>query len=150
MSRQRAYRRWGRFNLVGLAGFAVQLGLLGLLTRRWHWHYLPATAVAMQVVILQNYVAHSRSTGAARPVRDERDRRLRLLRYQAAKMVSLGLNLLVTAIFVSQARLSPEIANVLAVGVCSVFNYAAADCFVFRGSPEPATAPAARESVGAP
>lgn len=150
MARRLAYRRWGRFNLVGLAGFIVQLGLLAWLTRWWNWHYLAATALAMQVVIVQNYVAHSHWTWADRPVRSPRERRLRPLRYLAAKVLSLGLNLTLTAAFVSRLRLPPEVANVLAVGVCAVFNYAAADRFVFRENEGQSTEPAMPDNLPAP
>jgi putative flippase GtrA len=125
-------RRVGVFNLVGLAGFAVQIGAIAWLTRAWGWHYVAATAVAMQAVIVQNYLAHSRWTWADRPATTPRERVMRPLRYQCAKTISLGLNVTLTAVVVSRMGVSPEIANAAAVGACAVFNYAAADRFVFR------------------
>ena len=124
-------RRWGVFNLVGLAGFVVQISAIAWLTRVWGWPVAAATAVAMEAVIVQNYFAHSRWTWADRPARTRRDRITRSLRYQGAKTVSLTLNVTLTAALVAWARLSPEVANVLAVGTCALFNYAAADRLVF-------------------
>jgi putative flippase GtrA len=62
---------------------------------------------------------------------------MRPLRYQSAKTVSLGLNLTLTALFVSRAGFPPEAANLLAVLVCAVLNYAAADRLVFRDVADP-------------
>ena len=126
------WRRWGVFNLVGLAGFVVQISAIAWLTRAWGWHVAAATAVAMEAVIVQNYFAHSRWTWADRPARTRRDRIARAFRYQGAKTVSLTLNVTLTAALVAWMRLSPELANVVAVGTCALFNYAAADRLVFR------------------
>lgn len=124
-------RRMGVFNLVGMAGFAVQLTGIAFMTRVWGWHYAAATAVAMQAVIVQNYFAHSRWTWADRPPATRRERFVRPVRYQAAKTVSLALNVMLTTLFVSQAGVSPELANVGAVAICAALNYAAADRLIF-------------------
>ena len=120
------------FNLVGCAGFIVQISALAWLTRVWGWHYLAATAVAMETVIVQNYLAHSRWTWADRPATTSQERLMRPLRYQGAKTLSLGLNVALTAFFVSRIGLQPEAANLVAVLVCAALNYAAADRLVFR------------------
>jgi putative flippase GtrA len=125
-------RRWGLFNLVGLAGFILQLTAIALLTRVWGLHYLAATVIGMQAAIVHNYFAHSRWTWADRPALTEGERRMRPLRYGGVKTVSLGVNVILTAGFVSQASLPPEVANVLAVAFCALLNYAAADRLVFR------------------
>ena len=120
------------FNLVGCAGFIVQISALAWLTRVWGWHYLAATAVAMETVIVQNYLAHSRWTWADRPATTPQERLMRPLRYQGAKTLSLGLNVALTAFFVSRVGLQPEAANLVAVLACAALNYAAADRLVFR------------------
>lgn len=124
--------RWGVFNVVGLVGFVVQMGAIAVLTRVWGWHYLPATALAMQIVIAQNYFAHSRWTWADRPPRSRRERALRPLRYQGAKTISLALNVGLTMALVTEAGLAPEAASATAVGLCAVLNFAAADRLIFR------------------
>ena len=95
--------RWALFHLVGLAGFVVQLLLIAGLTRVYGWHPAMATAVAMQVVLVQNYFAHSRWTWADRPPVTRRERLLRPLRNQGTKTVTLGLNVLLTSAFVTFA-----------------------------------------------
>ena len=128
----RHLRRWVVFNTVGLAGFAVQIGGIAVLTRLGGWHVVPATIVVMEAVIVQNYLAHSRWTWADSPPRTRRERILRPLRYQGAKLVSLAVNATLTAWLVSRGGLPPELANVIAVCLCAVLNYAAADRLVFR------------------
>ena len=129
--------RWALFNLVGMGGFIVQLTLIAALTRRWGWHPAIATAAAMQVVLVQNYFAHSRWTWADRPVVTRRERLLRPLRYQGTKMLTLGLNVLLTSALVTFANVAPEIGNALAVGLCAVVNYAAADRLIFSTAAAP-------------
>jgi putative flippase GtrA len=123
------------FNLVGCAGFILQIGVLACLTRIWGWHYMVATVVAVEVAIVSNYLAHARWTWADRPGRTRRERLARPVRYQAATALSMMLNLALTAAFVSRVELSPEAANVAAVAVCALVNFAAADRLVF---PDPA------------
>ena len=123
--------RWALFTLVGLAGFVVQLLLIAALTRRLGWHPAMATAVAMQVVLAQNYLGHSRWTWADRPTLTRRERLLRPLRYQGTKTLTLGLNVLLTSALVTYAGLAPELSNTIAVGLCAIVNYTAADCLIF-------------------
>lgn len=125
-------RRLGAFNAVGLAGFLIQLGLLSWLTRIGGWDYLPASILAMQAAITHNYVAHSRWTWADRPAATRREQYVRPLRYQAAKTVSLLLNVFLTTMFVGTAGLTPELATVIAVCACAALNYTMADRMVFR------------------
>ena len=115
-------RRWGVFNIVGSAGFVVQLAAIAWLTRGWHWHYLAATVAAMELVIIQNYFAHSRWTWADRPALTPRERLMRPLRYQGAKAISLAMNLTLTGVLVSRVGLPPEVANMVAVAVCALYN----------------------------
>ena len=125
-------RRIGVFNLVGTGGFAVQMTVLAVLTRVFGWSYPMATLVGIELAILHNYWGHSRWTWA--------DRRspsgngvARLLRYQTVKSAVLAMNLGITMALVSGARLEPEVANLCAVGVCSVFSYVLSDRLIFRG-----------------
>ena len=50
--------RWGRFNLVGAMGMAVQLGALAVLERWAAGHYLYASAAALEITLLHNFVWH--------------------------------------------------------------------------------------------
>lgn len=122
--------RFLRFNAVGVVGFAVQLGVLALLVRAGV-HYLAATAIAVEVAILHNFVWHERWTW--------RDRRTpgrtwpgRLARFHAVNGgVSLAGNLLLMPVLVRACGLPVLAANATAVLLCALVNFSGADRLVF-------------------
>src|SRR5258706_13494635 len=57
-----------RFNVVGVFGFALQSGALFVLTHGAHpFGYLLATATAVELAVLNNFVWHQRWTWRDRP-----------------------------------------------------------------------------------
>jgi putative flippase GtrA len=125
-------RRWLAFNGVGLLGVAVQLTVLGLLTRL-EVHYLVATAVAVETAVLHNFVWHQRWTWRDRPSQSGVDTAFRLARFHALNgMISIAGNLVVMAILVGGAGMSPVAANLVAIMVCSMINFFASELLVFR------------------
>ncbi len=48
--------RWGKFNLVGAIGMVVQLTALALFNRWSRGHYLCASAAAVEITLLHNFV----------------------------------------------------------------------------------------------
>jgi len=50
--------RWGKFNLVGAMGMVVQLGTLAFFDRWAAGHYLYASAAAIELTLLHNFVWH--------------------------------------------------------------------------------------------
>ena len=133
------FGRWSVFNLVGLAGFVVQIGAIALLTRYFDWPAPVATAVALELAALQNFAGHSRWTWRDRPVANPaeglathlRGWLRRYWRYQVAKTASLGANLAITTLVI-QAGLPAEIANTAAVLACAIPNYLVSEHLVFR------------------
>lgn len=132
--------RFLKFNGVGLIGFALQLALLALLLR-FGLHYLAATALAVELTVLHNFVWHERWTWKDRPSDGGPSTRLgagpsrmgRLWRFHAANgLVSLAGNLLLMRVFVGLLGLPAIAANLLAVLLCSLVNFTASDRFVFR------------------
>jgi putative flippase GtrA len=122
--------RFLKFNGVGIAGFALQLGLLALLVRLGV-HYLAATAVAVELTVLHNFAWHERWTWKDRPARAGR-RLARLWRFHAANgLVSLVGNVLLMRLFVGLLGWPPIPANLLAVLLCALVNFTASDRFVF-------------------
>ena len=120
------------FNLVGLAGFVVQIAAIALLTRWCEWPAPVATAVALELVALQNFVGHTRWTWRDRPAKPNmRGWLRRYWRYQAAKTASLAANLALTTLII-QAGLPPEVANTVAVLLCAIPNYLVSEHLVFR------------------
>lgn len=123
-------RRWSVFNAVGLAGFVVQIAAIAVLTRHFGWSAFVATAAALELAALQNFLGHSRWTWGERPVTGIRGWLRRYGRYQLAKTASLVGNLAITALLVD-VGLPPEIANTAAVLACAVPNYLASEHLVF-------------------
>jgi putative flippase GtrA len=124
------FRRWGVFNVVGLGGFVAQIGAIALLTRHFGWPAFAATAVALELTSLQNFLAHSRWTWRDRPAVGARSWLRRYWRYQVAESASLVGNLAVTALLI-QAGLPPEVANTAAVLACAIPNFLVSERFVF-------------------
>jgi putative flippase GtrA len=58
--------RWWRFNFVGGIGIVVQFGALFFLKSVLHLHYLAATALAVEIAVLHNFLWHERFTWADR------------------------------------------------------------------------------------
>lgn len=128
-------RVWLKFNAVGIIGVGVQLCALSMLKSIAGLHYLRATAMAVEIAVLHNFVWHERWTWA------ERTRLIvggvfgRLLRFHLANgLISIGGNLVLTWFFVSQFHLNYFFANIIAIGMCSIVNFAASDRLVFRAA----------------
>jgi putative flippase GtrA len=126
-------RRWGVFNLVGCAGFVLQVGVIALLTRRFGLTPFAATAVALEAAAVQNFIAHSRWTWGDRKETSAGGWVLRYWRYQAAKTASLLASLAITSLLVASG-LPPELANAAAVLACAIPNYLTSEHVVFRHS----------------
>jgi putative flippase GtrA len=123
--------RFLKFNGVGIAGFALQLGLLALLLRLGA-DYMPATAAAVELTVLHNFFWHERWTWRDRPAGAAGPWR-RLGRFHLANgLVSLAGNVLLMRLFVGLLGWPPIPANLLAVLLCALVNYTASDRFVFR------------------
>jgi putative flippase GtrA len=58
--------RWCKFNLVGAIGIFVQFAALFFLKSVMHCNYLVATALAVEVAVVHNFVWHERYTWADR------------------------------------------------------------------------------------
>ena len=122
--------RWGKFNLVGAVGVAVQLAALAVFNRLAPGHYLCATAAALEVTLLHNFVWHLHYTW-----RDRRDRSMiavQLIRFHLSNgMVSLVGNLALMRILVGEAHLPVLVANGIAILCCSIVNFCLGNNWVF-------------------
>src|SRR5579872_1936388 len=63
---ERPVRRWLKFNVVGIAGFILQISLLSIMVRWMHWNYLLATGLAVELTVIHNFLWHERFTWADR------------------------------------------------------------------------------------
>jgi putative flippase GtrA len=126
--------RWLAFNLVGAAGFALQVAaLMALIALRVH--YLWATAIAVEAAVLHNFVWHERFTWKDRRRGGWRAALRRLAGFHLLNgVISLGGNLVLMRLLAGTMGWDPVAANVAAIMVCSLGNFAASEKWVFRAA----------------
>jgi putative flippase GtrA len=125
-----------RFYTVGFGGVVLQLTALAALEKGLGLGYLPATAIAVELAILHNFLWHERWTWADR-TRSARGKPGRFLRFHLANgVLSILGNVALMTVLVGRLRLPVIQANVMSIALCSALNFLAADRFVFR-APEP-------------
>jgi putative flippase GtrA len=130
--------RWIAFNSVGAIGFAVQMGVLFLLVSIAGWHYLPATALAVEAAVLHNFIWHEKWTWADRAMANRKDRFRRLAYFHLANgIVSVAGNVLLMRFFVGTLEMHYLSANVIAIALCAVLNFLAGDRLVFQSVGDP-------------
>src|ERR1043166_3289101 len=122
--------RFLKFNGVGAIGFALQLGTLAALL--WTGvQYLAATAIAVELSVLNNFLWHERWTWRDRPAAGAA-RAQRLLRFHLLNgIVSIAGNVALTALFVERFGIAPVLANVVAVLPCGAITFYGAARSVF-------------------
>ena len=131
--------RWGKFNLVGAMGMAVQLGALALLNRCAAGHYLLASAAALELTLMHNFVWHLRYTWP--------DRRApsallgQLIRFHLSNgLVSMLGNLALMRLLVDEARIPVLASNCIAILCCSIVNFCLGNNWAFAASKQVAVA----------
>jgi putative flippase GtrA len=135
------FHRWLAFNAVGAAGILVQLAALALFTGQLGWHYLIATAAAVEASVLHNFLWHERWTWAERATKGLPALATRLGRFHLTNgVLSIAGNLLLMRLLVGCFGMHYAAANLLAIAACSVLNFFAGDRLVF-------TAPLRHEHV---
>ncbi|MBI4904683.1 MAG: GtrA family protein [Acidobacteria bacterium] len=119
---------WLRFNAVGLLGIAVQLAALQLYRQQLGWHYLAATALAVETAVLHNYFWHWKWTW-----RERQADASSLLRFQCTTgLVSILGNLLAMRLLTGVLGLPVLLANMISISVLYLFNFLVSDRYVFR------------------
>jgi len=139
--------RWAKFNLVGVLGMGVQLTALALLNRILPGHYLWASAAALELTLLHNFLWHRRYTWRDRPSTSAWPQ---LLRFHLANgLVSLTGNLLLMRLLVQGPHLPVLLANLIAILCCSVANFSLSSKWAFRSkAPRPSLALATARPPG--
>ena len=126
--------RWLKFNLVGAIGFAVQLGALALFDSGFRMNYLVATALAVEVAVLHNFVCHELYTWRDRTRLAHGGALGRLLRFNLTTgALSVVGNLVVMRVLVGRLGMNYLAANVLTILACSLANFAASHWLVCGG-----------------
>jgi putative flippase GtrA len=108
----------------------VQLGTLAAINRLVPGHYMLATAIAIEITLLHNFVWHLRYTW--------RDRRRcgavtgQLVRFHLSNgLVSMVGNLALMPLLVEGARIPVVAANAIAIMCCSIVNFFLGDQWAF-------------------
>jgi putative flippase GtrA len=138
--------RWGKFNAVGAMGVVVQLAALAAVNRLWPGHYLWATAAAIEITLVHNFVWHLRWTWHDRTWRDRnspdgsgRDSAAaQCWRFHLSNgLVSMLGNLALMRPLVKVAHLPVLGANAMAIVACSLLNFCVADLWAFAVQSRP-------------
>jgi dolichol-phosphate mannosyltransferase len=133
----RPLARWIKFNLVGGIGIAAQFLALFLLKSVLHVNYLAATALAVEIAVLHNFLWHQRYTWADRCKLDPSQPSSlaswqRLLRFHLGNgTVSILGNVGLMKLMVGFGHLNYLAANAAAVVLCSFANFLVSDGWVF-------------------
>ena len=113
-----------------MAGVGVQLSALWLLTRVG-LNYVLATALAVELALLHNFVWHEVWTwrGAG-----PENRKHRLIRFHLANgLLSICANTLLTWVFRQHWGFQLLMSNLAAISLTAILNFGMAELWVFRG-----------------
>jgi len=131
--------RWAKFNLVGAMGMVVQLGALALLNRCAAGHYLLASAAALELTLVHNFVWHLRYTWPDR--RAPSALLAQLIRFHLSNgLVSMLGNLALMRLLVDEARIPVLASNSIAILCCSIVNFCLGNNWAFAASKQAAGA----------
>ena len=132
MSSGRQCARFGRFNLVGALGAALQVLLFYLFMKCWRMPEAAAAAIAVEIVVLHNFFWHERFTWRDRRPGGLRQRTIRLWRFHAANgLVSVVGNTALTYCLVQQLKSPALVSAVAAIALCAPVNFWIADRWVY-------------------
>jgi len=125
-----ALARWGKFNLVGAMGMVVQLGSLAALNHLWPEHYLAATAAALELTLVHNFVWHLHFTWPDR--REASSLMIQFARFHVSNgLVSMAGNLALMPFLVREAHIPVVLSNAIAILCCSVLNFCLGNSWAF-------------------
>jgi putative flippase GtrA len=127
--------RWLKFNVVGAIGFVVQLAALALFVSGFRMNYLAATALAVEVAVLHNFVWHEFYTWLDRTRLAHGGALGRLVRFNLTTgALSIVGNVVIMRVLVGRLGINYLAANVLTIVACSLANFAASHWLVFKKS----------------
>lgn len=122
--------RWGKFNLVGAMGVVVQLAALASINRWAPGHYLVASAAAVELALLHNFVWHLHYTWRDR--RDDSAVLGQLMRFHLSNgLVSMLGNLALMRVLVHEAHIPLLASNFIAILCCSIVNFCLGNNWAF-------------------
>lgn len=114
----------------------LQLTALALFNRCMRGHYLYASAAAIELTLLHNFVWHSLYTWRDR--RTQTPRLRQLIRFHLSNgLVSMLGNLILMRLLVHNARLPLLASNAIAILCCSIANYCLSNHWAFATARRP-------------
>lgn len=124
--------RWIKFNAVGGIGIGVQLAALTVFHSWLKMNYLPATALAVEIAVIHNFLWHERFTWADRPSAHRMQSIYRFAKFNATNgAVSILGNLVLMRLLVGKLKFNYILSNCVAIGACSLLNFLLGDRVVF-------------------
>ncbi len=128
------FTRWIRFSAGGVYGSLLQLLALMILAR-----WLPlawATAGAVELAVLHNFIWHELYTWHDRHTHDGKAVIGRFVRFQMSNgLISFAGNVVLTSLLHRRFGIPAVIADLMAIGMCGAFNFAASEWLVFASTP---------------
>ncbi len=122
-----------KFNAVGGIGIGVQLAVLAVFRSWLGINYLVATALAVEIAVIHNFLWHARFTWADRPTTRAVQSLVRLVKFNASNgAVSIVGNLVLMRLLVGELRLNYVVSNLVAIVLCSLANFLLGDRVVFE------------------
>jgi len=117
-----------------MLGFALQSAVLFVFTHATpHVSYFAATAVAVELAVLNNFVWHQRWTWKDRPSTTKKDTLRRLVKFNfTSGLFSIAGNLVFMGILVGRVGLPVGPANLASVAACSIVSFILADRIAFE------------------
>jgi len=132
VARRAEVQRIVRFACVGGLGVLLNSAVLWVLTEHAQLYYLASSVVATEVAIVSNFVLNHAWTFAS--VRDGRSVGGRLLKFNAVSVGGLVLTVLLLFVFRQVAGIPYLLANLLAIGCSSIWNYTANRRWTWRAA----------------
>jgi putative flippase GtrA len=125
--------RWVKFNFVGAIGIGVQFAALLFLKGAFHFHYLAATAIAVEAAVVHNFVWHEQFTWVDRVQASWRRSIPRFVRFNLTTgAVSILGNLALMKVMVGYGQMNYLLANAIAIALCSLANFLVSEGWVFE------------------
>jgi putative flippase GtrA len=125
-------KRFVKFNAVGALGIGLQLTALWVLVDLLGVVYPLATALAVALAVVHNFLWHQRWTWGDRRS-DGAAAALTFVRFVGTNgAVSIVGNVGIMLVLVGIAGAPPVIANAIAIATCGLINFAMSDLLVFQ------------------
>lgn len=109
-----------RFGAVGLTGVAVNLVVIQMLFGQLHWPALPASAIAVELSVVNNFVWNNWWTFGQRTISP-----VRFVRFNLVSLGGLVITSVVFAVLVQRLDVYYLLAQLIGIGAATTWNFVA-------------------------